>query len=127
MAHDALTQIEVQNRRLVAALDRIERLIEAAQNAQPAQPADAGADADAEAGLPETQRLRAANAELRESLRALTDAAAAEGPPPGAIERALRAEVEALRAERAAEVAELDSILAELRSLIAGEDGHARA
>lgn len=135
MPDDALTLIDLQNQRLVAALDRMERLVKAAQVVASPQTKVAAGDAPAEdaptadALLRENQRLRAANAELRASLQDLTDAAALPDgdDPAAAIERALRAEVEALRAERAAEVAELDSILAELRPLIAGGSDHARA
>jgi hypothetical protein len=129
MPQDALTQISLHERRLAAALTRIANAVETAMAAAVAQPAAA----PPEPGSPleslwrENQRLRGANAELRVSLQALTDAAATGGPGPDQVERALRAEVEALRADRAAEVAELDGILAELKPLIAGADSHARA
>lgn len=68
----------------------------------------------------EMQRLRKANALLREQLRALTEAAVAggEGASGAQINKALAVEVEALRAERAAESAELDAILAALEPLV---------
>lgn len=68
----------------------------------------------------EMQRLRKANALLREQLRALTEAAVAGGTAPAGaqINKALAAELEALRAERAAEAAELDAILSALEPLV---------
>ena len=129
MADDVQTDIAQQERRLIAAFDRIARCLEAVHNGMAAQsahdrPADEGR---AEVLTRENQRLRNANAELRKSLQVLTDAAGEVMLPASDFERALRAEVEALRDERAAEVAELDGILAELKPLIAGADSNARA
>jgi branched-subunit amino acid aminotransferase/4-amino-4-deoxychorismate lyase len=66
----------------------------------------------------ELQKLKATNVQLRETMRAARDEAAA------AAGGGLEAELTALKAARAAELAELDSILAELKPLI-GEASHA--
>jgi chromosome segregation ATPase len=66
----------------------------------------------------ELQRQRRLNAELTETNRALTTAAAAGVTEPHLLNRAMMSELEALRAARAAEVAEMDEILSELKPLI---------
>ncbi len=72
----------------------------------------------------ETQRLKMTNVELRETLRALREAAEQGLADPALVNRALAAELDALRASRAADIAELDSILGQLHPLIA-EISHA--
>jgi cell division protein FtsB len=121
-------EIAGYERRITAALERIARsaehlgpLVDAPEPAPPPPPpAPAEVQARIDALTRENQRLRAANAGLRESLALLEDQIAQGAVDPGSIDRALRAELEALRADRAAEVAELDGILAELKPLISG-------
>lgn len=66
----------------------------------------------------ELQRMRKVTVQLRESLRAMTEAAEAATPEPHLINKSMLAELEALRAQRQSEVAEMDEILAELAPLI---------
>ena len=64
------------------------------------------------------QRLRQANAELRD-IGAQLRVALAEGvAEPQLINRAMLAELEALRAARAADLAEVNAVIAELRPLV---------
>ena len=66
------------------------------------------------------QRLRQANAELRD-IGAQLRVALAEGvAEPQLINRAMLAELEALRAARAADLAEVNAVIAELRPLVGG-------
>lgn len=73
----------------------------------------------------EVQRLRSVNARLRETSAALRDANAQGLGDAGAIDAAMRAELEALEQLRASDRAELDAIVAELMPLIEGEARHA--
>lgn len=66
----------------------------------------------------EMQRMRKTSIQLREQIRALTDAARAGVAEPHLINKAMMAELEALRAQRQTETAEMDEILAELRPLV---------
>lgn len=66
----------------------------------------------------ELQRMRKVTVQLREALRAMTEAAESATPEPHLINKAMLAELEALRAQRQSEVAEMDEILAELAPLI---------
>ena len=66
----------------------------------------------------ELQRMRKTVIQLRETLRALREAAVAGLADPAQINRALLAEAEALRATRQTELALLDEILEELDPLI---------
>lgn len=67
----------------------------------------------------EMQRLRAANAELRDVTAQLRSAAADGATSPELINRATIAEVEALQAQRASEASEIDAIVNSLKPLIA--------
>lgn len=72
----------------------------------------------------ELHRLKKTVVQLRETLRAQTDAMRAEAMKDGATEghlinRAMLSELEALRALRQAEAVEIDAVLAELAPLIA--------
>lgn len=136
-----MSDITDSERRLVAALDRIDRSIEkmrverseaAASGSAAARVETALAEAEAEnarlgdeiaalrsrlteAGH-ETVRLAAANDALTEANQKLL---AGKG---GAVEAtaALRAELEALRATRAAEIAQMDDILGSLERMLSG-------
>lgn len=66
----------------------------------------------------EMQRLRAANAELRDVTAQLRSAAADGATSPELINRATIAEVEALQAQRASEASEIDAIVTSLKPLI---------
>ena len=69
-------------------------------------------------GDEDMQRLRQANAELRD-IGAQLRVALAEGvAEPQLINRAMLAELEALRAARAADLAEVNAVIAELRPLV---------
>ena len=69
----------------------------------------------------ELGRMKSTSVQLRETNRALREAAERGVSDPQLVNKSLQAELDALRAARAAEVAELDGILAELKPLI-GED-----
>ena len=62
----------------------------------------------------EMHRMRKTMVQLRENLRGLRRAQAANVADPEQINRAMQAEVEAMRVARLSEVAELDEILTEL-------------
>lgn len=64
------------------------------------------------------QRLRQANADLRDVAGQLREALASGVAEPQLINRAMLAELEALRATRAADLAEVNAVIAELRPLI---------
>lgn len=66
------------------------------------------------------QRLRQANAELRDISGQLREALAQGVVEPQLINRAMLAELEALRATRAADLADVNAVIAELRPMIAG-------
>ena len=66
----------------------------------------------------ELQRLRKANAELRQSNQALRAANEAGVGEPHLINKAMMAELEALRAARAADVAETNAIIDALTPLV---------
>ena len=65
----------------------------------------------------ELQRLRAANADMREMSVQLRSAAARGVAEPELINRAMMAEIEALTAQRGADAAEMEAILGQLTPL----------
>lgn len=69
----------------------------------------------------EMQRMRKTVVQLRENLRGLRRAQAANVADPEQINRAMAAELEAMRVARLSEVAEMDEILGELTPLIKEE------
>lgn len=69
----------------------------------------------------EMHRMRKTMVQLRENLRGLRRAQAANVADPEQINRAMMAEVEAMRVARLSEVAEIDEILTELTPLIRAE------
>jgi len=69
----------------------------------------------------EMHRMRKTMVQLRENLRGLRRAQAANVADPEQINRAMMAEVEAMRVARLAEVAEIDEILTELTPIIREE------
>jgi hypothetical protein len=75
----------------------------------------------------EVQRLRMVNVQLREAMRGLREALTEGMADPGAINRAMLAELEALRATRMAEMAEMDEILAALDPLVAAAEAEGGA
>lgn len=69
----------------------------------------------------EVQRLKAANAELRDINTKLRDAMQADlGDGAALINEALQAELDALKAVRAADAAEVDAVLADLKPIVEG-------
>ena len=121
--------------RLTAELDAERRLTADLRarldNAAPAAPADA-ATAELHARIEqmtrqldvqglEMHRMRKTMVQLRENLRGLRRAQAANLADPEQINRAMAAELEAVRVTRLAEVAELDEIITELTPLIREE------
>lgn len=66
----------------------------------------------------EIARMRKLTVQLRETLRTMTEAAAAGTTEPHLINKAMLAELEALRAQRQSESAEMDEILTALVPLI---------
>lgn len=69
----------------------------------------------------EIHRMRKTVVQLRENLRGLRRAQAANLADPEQINRAMMAELEAIRVTRLSEVAEMDEILSELTPLITEE------
>lgn len=69
----------------------------------------------------EMHRMRKTMVQLRENLRGLRRAQAANLADPEQINRAMQAEIEAMRVARLSEVAELDEIITELTPLIREE------
>ncbi len=130
-----MTDISVSERRLSAALDRIDQLLEAGvyrragsdtpSDDTPPQPATDAALAEAArriaAATDQATRLAAANDDLAAANRILIDAASGQGDRVEAVSIALEAEIEALRAARAAEIAQLGDIMQELERLMAGD------
>jgi regulator of replication initiation timing len=74
--------------------------------------------AELDAAIEEAARLRQVNDALRESNRALREAAVAALPDAGLVDAAMRTELDALRTARDADRAELDAILATLEPLV---------
>jgi hypothetical protein len=72
----------------------------------------------------ELMRMRKVTMQLRDTVRALNEAAIQGNTDPHLINKAMQTELEALRALRQTEVAEMDEILAELKPLM-GEGAHA--
>ncbi|SNR58951.1 hypothetical protein [Paracoccus sediminis] len=136
-----MSDISVSERRLSAALDRIDQYLDrggvvhasaspdlrdeldaahariAALTEQMSQGQGAGQDGQDLAD--HAARLAAANDELAAANRTLIQAAAGDGDRVEAVSVALEAEIEALRAARAAESAQLGALLAEVERLLA--------
>jgi hypothetical protein len=115
-AKAALTQQIAENADLTTRLAEAEGRALSDRAALDEQLAGARAQLDAQ-GL-EMQRLRMGNVQLRETLRALRDAAGAGVADAHQINKAMQAELDALRTSRLAEISELNEILAELDPLI---------
>ncbi|WP_323765557.1 hypothetical protein [Marinovum sp.] len=81
---------------------------------------DAQSEATAQVDL-ELQRLRKANAQLRDNNRALREANKAGLADPHLINTGMIAELEALNAARAAETAEAEAIAAAFKQLLPGD------
>ena len=137
-----MSDISVSERRLTAALDRIDQYLDRGGMVSPSSGPDLRTEleaaqariaelteqlsrvgnGDGQAREPElaqhAARLAAANDELAAANRALIEAAAGEGDGLEAVSVALEAEIEALRAARAAESAQLASLLAEVERLL---------
>lgn len=128
----AMTEISASERRLSAALDRIDQLLEAG-TARPRGPQENAGDdprlgqletalSETEARLREAQdgaaRLSAANDELAAANRLLIEAAETGGVTRDEALEALQAEIAALRAAREAEIAQMAEIMAELARLL---------
>ncbi|MFC3168964.1 hypothetical protein [Paracoccus fontiphilus] len=138
-----MSDISVSERRLSAALDRIDRLLERGGFPAASSGPDLRAELDAAhaqiAALTEqlsrqgdgpalaeqAARLAAANDELAAANRALIQAASGDSDRVEAVSVALEAEIEALRAARAAEAAQLSTLLAEVERLLAENEGSA--
>lgn len=118
-----MTEISVSERRLSAALDRIDQFLEAGLGRPRAAVPDhdaGGVDLRAQLDAAE-ERLMAlarANDELIAANHALAGAAPTDAPD--ALRQALEAEIAALRAARSAEVAQLGQIMAELEDFLGG-------
>ncbi len=130
-----MSDISVSERRLSAALDRIDQFLdrggvvatssgsdlraelEAAQAQVDALTERLGQDDMADQAV----RLAAANDELAAANRALIEAAAEGNNAVEAVSQALEAEIEALRAARAAEAAQLGALMAEVERLLGGD------
>ncbi|SCY12987.1 hypothetical protein [Paracoccus tibetensis] len=134
-----MTEITASERRLSAALDRIDQLLETGSPAAARQLAALTAERDAlQAQLAAAQaedmsarlqtlseqaaRLAAANEDLMAANRQLIEAQETGGIGADETREALEAEIEALRAARTAEMTQMGDIMAELERLLA-EDG----
>lgn len=139
-----MSDISVSERRLSAALDRIDQYLDrggavaggtsaglqaeldaaheriAALTAQVSQ--NPTGDNDGQDMADHAARLAAANDELAAANRTLIQAAAGNGDRIEAVSVALEAEIEALRAARAAESAQLGALLAEVERLLAANE-----
>lgn len=138
-----MSDISVSERRLAAALDRIDQYLDRGG----VVPASSGPDLRAELQAAQAQvaalsdqlsrqgkgqdlaeqaaRLVVANDELAAANRALIQAASGDGDRIEAVSVALEAEIEALRAARSAEAAQLGALLAEVERLLAENDATA--
>lgn len=133
-----MSDITASERRLSAALDRMDQLLDlGVRPAAPAEAAteppvphddtapDASALADLQARLDaaaeQSSRLAEANEALIAANRDLLDAQATGGIGPDEARAALEAELSALRAARAAEMAQMSEIMTELERLLAEE------
>ncbi len=125
-----MSDITASERRLRAALDRMDKMLDAAP--RPADAAAAAAPAADDGALAELQArldaateqaagLSAANEELIRANRDLLDAQDTGGIGADEQMAALQAELSALRAARAAEMAQMSEIMAELERLLADE------
>ncbi|MCZ0960836.1 hypothetical protein [Paracoccus benzoatiresistens] len=143
-----MSDISVSERRLSAALDRIDQYLDrggvgfgssdpdlraeldqayAQIAALTDQLSQRGDGTDGQDPAEQAARLAAANDELAAANRALIQAAAGDGDRIEAVSVALEAEIEALRAARAAESAQLGALLAEVERLLAGNEAAAAA
>ncbi|WP_195759802.1 hypothetical protein [Paracoccus sp. S-4012] len=112
-----MSDLSASERRLLAALDRIDRSIDLIRAREAEAPAPAAE------GASEAARLAAANDELIAANRALMAALDGQGGGEDASRRALEAEIEALKAARAAEIAQLGDVLGALEALTGRQDG----
>ena len=127
-----MTEISASERRLSAALDRIDQLLEAG-TARPRAGDDPRvgplqtALSQTEARLRDAQdgaaRLSAANDVLASANRLLIEAAETGGITRDEAVEALEAEIAALRAAREAEMAQMAEIMAELGRLLPADPG----
>lgn len=125
-----MSDITASERRLRAALDRMDKMLDVpprpAEAAAPApSAADDGALAELQARLDaateQAAGLSAANEELITANRDLLEAQETGGIGADEQMAALQAELSALRAARAAEMAQMSEIMAELERLLADE------
>ena len=130
-----MSDISVSERRLSAALDRIDQFLDRGGVVHAVPGADLRAELEAAHARIEAltdqleqqdmaeqaARLAAANDDLAAANRALIQAAAGEGDVIETVTVALEAEIEALRAARAAEAAQLGALMAEVERLLAEE------
>lgn len=135
-----MSDISVSERRLSAALDRIDQFLDRGGVVQTVPGPDPRADPQAAQAqsraltdrldqqdmAEQAARLAAANDDLAAANRALIQALEGEGDAVEAVSIALEAEIEALRAARAAEAAQLGALMAEVERLLA-EDSAAPA
>lgn len=140
-----MSDISVSERRLSAALDRIDQFLDRARPLAGAHLPDVHAELEeAHARIAaltqqmarlgggddpdlaqDVARLAAANDALAEANRALVHAVAGDGDTALAVHAALEAEIESLRAARAAEAAQLGVLLAEVERLLAENEAAA--
>lgn len=121
-----MSDITASERRLRAALDRMDKMLDAAPRPAAAAPvaddgALAGLQARLDAATEQAADLSAANEELIGANRDLLDAQETGGIGADEQMAALQAELSALRAARAAEMAQMSEIMAELERLLADE------
>lgn len=131
-----MSDISVSERRLSAALDRIDQFLDRGGVVIAAPGSDPGPELEAAHAqiraltdqlgqqdmAQQAVRLAAANDDLAAANRALIQAAAGEGDAVEAVSIALEAEIEALRAARAAETAQLGALMVEVERLLAEGD-----
>lgn len=124
-----MSDISASERRLSAALDRIDQFLELGGGRRPAAPAQdshmaaqlAALQARLDSVTGQLAELARANEELKAANRALIEATPGSDADDG-VRQALEAEIGALRAARAAEIAHLGEVMAQLEHCMAGRD-----
>ncbi|WP_295047947.1 hypothetical protein [uncultured Paracoccus sp.] len=134
-----MSDISVSERRLSAALDRIDQFLDRGGSVHAAPGVDLRTDLHDDLAAAQAQirtltdrleqqdmaeqaaRLAAANDDLIAANRALIQQAG-QGDMAETVSLALEAEIEALRAARAAEAAQLGALMAEVERLLAEDD-----
>ncbi|RJL05681.1 hypothetical protein D3P06_06025 [Paracoccus aestuarii] len=114
-----MSDITASERRLSAALDRLDQLLDRPAPQPDHAPGLDNLQARLDAATEQAARLSAANEDLIAANRDLLEAQQTGGIGPDEARAALEAELSALRAARAAEMTQMSEIMAELERLLA--------